>query len=127
LRSRLIDGEKAELKIYLGFAGYPRLFLEQRLILEIVLGVLCACMMRLELLCVFQNYFLLIVGIGFLIASIFLWKSKRIGVYIGIISFGVAFAVNIYVAGNLFAHLLVGGFFGILLFLPLFFGWKSLT
>ena len=73
------------------------------------------------------NYFLLIVGIGFLIASIFLWKSKRIGVYVGIISFGVAIAINIYVAGNLFAHLLAGGFFGILLFLPLIFGWKSLT
>jgi len=86
-------------------------------------GFLRAWVSRLPTL----NYFLLIVGIGFLIASIFLWKSKRIGVYIGIISFGVAFTVNIYVAGNLFAHLLVGGFFGILLFLPLFFGWKSLT
>ena len=66
-------------------------------------GFLRAWVSRLPTL----NYYLLIVGIGFLIS--------------------VAFTVNIYVAGNLFAHLLVGGFFGILVFLPLFFGWKSLT
>lgn len=73
------------------------------------------------------NYFLLIVGIGLLMASTFLLKSKRIGVYIGTISFAIAFAVNLYVAGTLFAHLLVGGLLGIPLFLPLVFGWKSLT
>ena len=73
------------------------------------------------------DYFMLVVGIGFLITSIFLFKSKRIGAYVGIISYGLAFAVNIYVGVNFYVHLSAGIIIGLLLFLPLIFGWKSLT
>ena len=100
--------------IAIGFALY-------RLLFNSVIG--SAWSYRLPMF----DYLLLIVGIGFLIASIFLFKSKRIGAYVGIISFALAFAVNIYVGANFYVHLVAGIFIGLLLLLPLVFGWKSLT
>ena len=73
------------------------------------------------------SYSLVIVGMGFLVTSYFLLKSRRVGAYIGVISFGIAFVTNLIVAGNFFVHLWAGSLLGILLLAPLFFGRKSLT
>jgi hypothetical protein len=69
----------------------------------------------------------LAVGGLFLVATGLLWKLRRLGGYLGIISFGVAFAVNMYVGEHLILHLIAGVLAGFVLFVPLAFGWKSLS
>jgi hypothetical protein len=56
-----------------------------------------------------------------------LWKLRRSGGYVGIVSFGVAFAVNMYVGEHLILHVIAGVLAGLVLFVPLAFGWKSLS
>jgi hypothetical protein len=69
----------------------------------------------------------LAVGVLFLVATGLLWKLRRLGGYLGIVSFGVAFAVNMYVGENLILHVIAGVLAGLVLFVPLAFGWKSLS
>jgi hypothetical protein len=69
----------------------------------------------------------LAVGVLFLVATGLLWKLRRLGGYLGIVSFGLAFAVNMYVGEHLILHVIAGVIAGLVLFLPLAFGWKSLS
>ena len=69
----------------------------------------------------------LAVGVLSLVATGLLWKLKQLGGYLGIISFGIAFAVNMYVGEHLILHVIAGVIAGLVLFIPLAFGWKSLS
>jgi hypothetical protein len=69
----------------------------------------------------------LAVGVLSLVATGLLWKLRRLGGYLGIVSFGVAFAVNMYVGEHLILHVIAGVLAGLVLFVPLAFGWKSLS
>jgi len=69
----------------------------------------------------------LIVGILSLVATSLLWKLRQLGGYIGIISFAIAYAVNVYVGEHLMLHVIAGVIAGLVLFIPLALGWKSLS
>ena len=69
----------------------------------------------------------LIVGILSLVATGLLWKLKRLGGYLGIISFVIAYAVNVYVGEHMMLHIMAGVIAGLVLFIPLALGWKSLS
>ena len=69
----------------------------------------------------------LAVGVLSLVATGLLWKLKQLGGYLGIISFMIAFAVNVYVGEHLILHVIAGVIAGSILFIPLFLGWKSLS
>ena len=69
----------------------------------------------------------LAVGILSLVATGLLWKLKQLGGYLGICSFVIAFAVNVYVGEHLILHVIAGVIAGLALFVPLAFGWKSLS
>ncbi|MGD8543752.1 MAG: hypothetical protein PVG48_01375 [Candidatus Bathyarchaeota archaeon] len=69
----------------------------------------------------------LIVGILSLIATSLLWKLKQLGGYLGIVSFVIAYAVNVYVGEHPMLHAIVGVIAGLMLFIPLALGWKSLS
>ena len=69
----------------------------------------------------------LVVGILSLVATGLLWKLKRLGGYLGAISFVIAFAVNVYVGEHLILHVIAGIIAGLVLFIPLAFGWKHLS
>jgi len=69
----------------------------------------------------------LIVGILSLVATSLLWKLKRLGGYLGIISFVIAYAVNVYVGEHPLLHAIAGVIAGLVLFIPLALGWKSLS
>jgi len=69
----------------------------------------------------------LAVGILSLVATGLLWKLKQLGGYLGICSFVIAFAVNVYVGEHLILHVIAGVTAGLVLFIPLTFGWKSLS
>jgi uncharacterized membrane protein HdeD (DUF308 family) len=69
----------------------------------------------------------LVVGILSIVATVLLWKSNRLGGYIGIISFAIAFAVNVYVGEHLILHVIAGAIAGLVLFIPLAIEWKSLS
>jgi len=68
-----------------------------------------------------------IVGILSLVATSLLWKLKQLGGYLGIISFVVAYAVNVYVGEHPMLHAIAGVIAGLVLFIPLAIGWKSLS
>jgi len=70
---------------------------------------------------------LIIVGVAFISAAFFLGRMKSLGAYIGIISYVIAFTINIYVGTNFYVHVVVGGSLGLFLFVPLLLGWKSLS
>jgi hypothetical protein len=67
------------------------------------------------------------VGILSLVATSLLWKLKRLGGYLGIISFVIAYAVNVYVGEHPLLHAIAGVIAGLVLFIPLALGWKSLS
>lgn len=67
-----------------------------------------------------------IVGILAWVATFLLWRLKRIGGYLGIISFGIAYIVNVYVGEFPLAHAIAGAVVGFILLLPLALGWKNL-
>ena len=67
------------------------------------------------------------VGVLSLVATGLLWKLKQLGGYLGVVSFGIAFAVNVYVGEHLILHVIAGVVAGLVLFVPLAFGWKSLS
>ena len=69
----------------------------------------------------------LIVGILSLVATGLLWKLKQLGGYLGIISFLIAFAVNMYVGEHPMLHAIAGVIAGLVLFIPLALAWKSLS
>ena len=69
----------------------------------------------------------LAVGVLSLVATGLLWKLKQLGGYLGIISFMIAFAVNVYVGEHLILHVIAGVIAGLVSFIPLAFGWKSLS
>lgn len=68
----------------------------------------------------------LAVGILSLVATGLLWKLKRLGGWLGIGSFVIAFAVNVYVGQHLILHVMAGVIAGSVLFIPLAFVWKNL-
>jgi FtsH-binding integral membrane protein len=67
------------------------------------------------------------VGILSLIASTLLWKLKRLGGYIGVVSFIIAYIVNIYVGEHPVIHALAGTIVGLILLVPLVLAWRSLS
>jgi uncharacterized membrane protein (DUF2068 family) len=69
----------------------------------------------------------LAVGVLSLVATGLLWKLKRMGGYLATISFMIAFAVNVYVGEHLILHVIAGFIAGLVLFVPLVFGWKTLS
>jgi hypothetical protein len=69
----------------------------------------------------------LIVGILSLVATGLLWKLKQLGGYLGIVSFVIAYAVNVYVGEHPMLHAIAGVIAGLVLFIPLALGWKSLS
>ena len=68
-----------------------------------------------------------IVGIVSLVATSLLWKLKLLGGYLGILSFAIAFLVNVYVGEYPLAHAIAGAIVGLILLVPLAFAWKSLS
>ena len=50
----------------------------------------------------------LVVGVLSLVATGLLWKLKRLGGYVGAISFLIAFAVNVYVGEHMMLHIIAG-------------------
>lgn len=69
----------------------------------------------------------LAVGILSLIASTLLWKLKRLGAYMCIVSFSVAYIVNIYVGEHPHIHAVAGTIVGLILLIPLVLSWRSLS
>jgi len=69
----------------------------------------------------------LIVGILSLTATGLIWRTKKLGGYIGILSFAIAYMVNVYVGENTLAHAIAGAIAGIILLLPLAMAWKTLS
>ena len=69
----------------------------------------------------------LIVGVLSLVATGLLWKLKQLGGYLGIVSFVIAYAVNVYVGEHPMLHAIAGVIAGLVLFIPLALGWKSLS
>ena len=69
----------------------------------------------------------LVVGVLSLVATSLLLKLKRLGGYVSIISFVIAYAVNVYVGEHPMLHAMAGAIVGLVLFIPLAFGWKSLS
>ena len=67
------------------------------------------------------------VGILSLVATSLLWKMKLLGGYLGILSFTVAFLVNVYVGEHPLAHAIAGAIAGLVLLVPLASAWKSLS
>jgi len=67
------------------------------------------------------------VGILSLVATSLLWKLKRLGGYLGILSFTIAFLVNVYVGEHPLAHTIAGAIVGLVLLVPLAFAWRSLS
>jgi len=68
----------------------------------------------------------LIIGILSLAATWLLWKLKRMGAYIGVLSFAIAYIVNVYVGENVIAHAIAGAIVGIILLSPIALAWKNL-
>ena len=68
----------------------------------------------------------LIIGILSLTAASLLWKSKRLGAYLNIISFAIGFIANLLIARHPLDHAIVGSLAGLVLLLPIAAGWKSL-
>jgi hypothetical protein len=69
----------------------------------------------------------LLVGFLSLVATGLLWKLKRLGGYLGCVSFAIAYAVNVYVGEYPIAHAIAGSIVGLVLLAPLALGWKSLS
>lgn len=70
--------------------------------------------------------FILISSFLSLIAASLLWRRKRLGGYLGILSFIIGFIVNLLFARNLLVHTCVGALIGWTLFIPLLLSWKKL-
>ena len=68
-----------------------------------------------------------IVGVLSLIATGLLWKLKLLGAYLGIVSFVIAYIVNVYVGEFPTAHAVAGAIVGLVLLIPLTFCWKRLS
>ncbi|MBS7636812.1 hypothetical protein KEJ37_05710 [Candidatus Bathyarchaeota archaeon] len=68
----------------------------------------------------------LLVGILSLTAMGLLWRMKKLGGYIGTISFAIAYVVNVYVGENTLAHAIAGAIVGIILLTPLALSWKTI-
>jgi len=71
--------------------------------------------------------FILISSFLSLIAANLLWRWKRLGGYLGILSFMIGFIVNLLFARNLLVHTGVGALVGWTLFTPLLLSWKKLN
>jgi len=69
----------------------------------------------------------LMVGVLSFVATGLLWTLKRLGGYLGTISFVIAFAVNVYVGEHLMLHVIAGVIAGLVLFIPLALVWKRLS
>ncbi|MBE0513163.1 hypothetical protein IBX38_08950 [Candidatus Bathyarchaeota archaeon] len=69
----------------------------------------------------------LIVGILSLVATGLLWKLKRLGGYLSIVSFVIAYGVNVYVGEHPLVHAIAGAIVGLILLLPLALAWRSLS
>lgn len=69
---------------------------------------------------------LVVGGVSFM-ATGWLWRLKRVGGYLAIIAFGIAFAVNVYVGEHLILHVVAGVIAGLVLLVPLALGWKHLV
>ena len=48
------------------------------------------------------------------------------GAYIGVLSFAIAYIVNVYVGENVIAHAIAGAIVGIILLSPIALAWKNL-
>lgn len=68
----------------------------------------------------------LLVGILSLTATNLLWRMEKLGGYIGILSFAIAYVVNVYVGENTLAHIIAGAIVGIILLTPLALSWKTI-
>jgi uncharacterized membrane protein YqjE len=68
----------------------------------------------------------LLVGMLSLAATYLLWKARRIGGYLGFLSFIIAFLVNVYVGEHPLLHAVAGAIVGLVLLLPLAISWKNL-
>ena len=69
----------------------------------------------------------LVVGVLSLVATGLLWKLRRLGGYLGCVSFAIAYVVNVYVGEYPIAHAIAGAIVGLVLLAPLALGWKSLS
>jgi uncharacterized membrane protein (DUF2068 family) len=68
----------------------------------------------------------LIVGVLSLAATWSLWKLKKEGAYIGVLSFAIAYIINVYVGENTIAHAIAGAIAGTILLSPIALTWKNL-
>lgn len=68
-----------------------------------------------------------IVGILSFVAAGLLWKLKRIGGYVGVLSFVIAYTINIYVGEYPLLHAIAGAIVGLILLVPLALAWSDLS
>ena len=69
---------------------------------------------------------ILVSSILALASAILIHRANRIGGYLGVISFGIGFAVDVLLAKTLFVHLAAGALIGWILLVPLLTGWDEL-
>jgi len=68
-----------------------------------------------------------IVGILSFVAASLLWKLKRIGGYVGVLSFVIAYTINVYVGEHPLLHAIAGAIVGLILLVPLALAWRGLS
>ncbi|MFW9793320.1 MAG: hypothetical protein ACFFEE_03370 [Candidatus Thorarchaeota archaeon] len=74
----------------------------------------------------FWGLIVLISALLSFVASWLIWKTNKIGGYLGIVSVAIGLVVDILVANVMFVHILVGVLIGWVLLSPLVFGWEDI-
>ncbi len=68
----------------------------------------------------------LLVGVLWLLGTILVWFQRKVGGILVLISFIIAFAINLYVGLHPFVHFLAGVIAGVMVIPPLMIVWKEL-
>ena len=111
----------------LGFVAWALTFSNNTAVTEIIVGeYLQGHLMRWTTHFPLWGILLLISAILSFCAAWLLQNSRRIGGYLGTISFSIGFVTNIICAQNILVHSLIGFIIGWTLLAPLVVAWKDL-
>lgn len=111
----------------LGFVAWALMFSNNASVIEIVVGeYIHGHLVRWTGHFQLWGVFMLISSILSFCAFWLLRGSRRMGGYLGIVSFLIGFITNIIVAQNILVHGLIGFLIGWTLLAPLVIAWKSL-
>ncbi len=109
------------------FFAWAMAFSDSLSVLEVVFGrYLSGHLVRWTVRLPLWGVFMLISAVLAFGAAWFLRKLRREGIYLGVGSFLIAFAANIFFAQNVVVHVLVGAVIGWVLLAPLVVVWKNL-